>query len=839
MTDLLRALRTLRMLRTFTATLAASALLAGCIAPSHQDGVTDATAASYHAQIRRTQDGIPHIKADDWGSLGYGSGYVQAQDDLCTLADSFVTWRGERSSYFGADAQPPAAASFGRPRNLDADFFFRFLDDDAAVQRYRAAQPANFRMLLGGFAQGYNRYVDELKGGRFPGAHLACANEPWVGHITTDDLYRRLIAIDLAGGASQFLKAIVHAQPPGTPPPPLAGDTPSLSVAQMTVGGHAGIGSNALAFGAATTRDDKSLLFGNPHWFWRGPDRFYQAHLTIPGQLDVAGVSFLGEPVVVIGFNHDIAWTHTVSSARRFGIFELKLAADTPTHYLYDGKEEALQAVPITVNVRDAASGSFTQVTRTLYRSRFGPMVDLSSLSPALAWNAAHAFVLRDVNAQNARAFDNFFAWGQARSLDDFIAIQKRYAAMPWVNTFAIGRNDPRVWFADIGTVPNVPDQLAAACTTQLGQAFSKKVPGVPFLDGSRSACSWDAIAARSSQQADALPADNMPSLLRLDYVGNFNGSYWLTNPRAPLTGYARVLGQTDTAQSLRTRLGHALAAQLMAEPGGITRDMLEHTVLDSTSMSERLARQPLLDSVCVEGKAAPVVHVARDPLGGPDFTPAQSVDLGDACRVLRNWDGTANADARGANLWDEFWRRASKISDAQLYAVQFDAHRPLTTPAGLNTANPELQQTLEQALAGAVLALQRNGFALDSTRGELLYLTRNGVKVPMYGGCDDEGYFTAACAEHPLDRRGYTLDLDAHGNSYVQIVEFGDDGPHADTLLAHSESDDPASPHYADATNGYARKTWLRLPFTEQAISSAPGMTEQLLTGPRAGSGD
>lgn len=831
--------RALRKLGTFAAMLAASALFAGCTAPSHQDGAADASVASYHAQIRRTQDGIPHIKADDWGSLGYGFGYVQAQDDLCTLADSFVTWRGERSSYFGADARPPAAASFGRPRNLDADFFFRFVDDDAAVQRYRSAQPANFRTLLGGFAQGYNRYVDELKAGRFPGAHLACANEPWVGHITTDDLYRRLTAIDLAGGASQFLAAIVHAQPPGASAPPLAANTLPLSVAQMTVGGHAGIGSNALAFGAATTRDDKSLLFGNPHWFWRGPDRFYQAQLTIPGQLDVAGVSFLGEPVVVIGFNHDIAWTHTVSSARRFGIFELKLVPDAPTHYLYDGKEEALQAVPITVKVRDAANGSFTQVTRTLYRSRFGPVVNLSSLSPALAWNAAHAFVLRDVNAQNTRAFDNFLAWGQARSLDDFIAIQKRYAAMPWVNTFAIGRDDPRVWFADIGTVPNVPDQLAAACTTQLGQAFNKMVPGVPFLDGSRSACSWDATAAHSQQQADALPADSMPGLLRLDYVGNFNGSYWLTNPRAPLTGYADVLGQTDTPQSLRTRLGHALAAQLMARPGGITREELERTVLDSASMSERLARQPLLDSVCVEGKPAPVVDVARDPLGGADFAHPQSVDLGEACRVLRKWDGTANADARGANLWDEFWLRASKIAAAQLYAVPFDAHQPLTTPAGLNTANPEVQQKLEQALAGAVLALQRNGFSPDSTRGELLYLTRNGVKVPMYGGCDAEGYFAAACAEHPLDRRGYALDLDAHGNSYVQLVEFGDDGPHADTLLAHSESDDPASPHYADATNGYAKKAWSRLPFTEQAISSAPGMTEQVLTGPRPGSGD
>lgn len=823
-----------RVLTTFAAVLTASAMLACCVTLPRPDGVAAAPAASYHVQIRRTQDGIPHISADDWGSLGYGFGYAQAQDNLCTLADSFVTWRGERSATFGADERPAAASTFGLPRNLDADFFFRFVDDDATVQRFRAAQPARLRTLLDGFAQGYNRYVDELKAGRFPGAHAACSSSAWTSHITADDLYRRLVAISLAGGTAQFLDGIVRAQPPGVPAVPVAVNAPAFNVAHLAVGAHAGIGSNALAFGAPATQEGKSLLFGNPHWFWRGPDRFYEAQLTIPGQLNVAGVSFLGVPVVVIGFNHNIAWTHTVSSARRFGIFELKLVPGAPTHYLYDGKEEALQAMPITVKVRDNASGTLKPVTRTLYRSRFGPVVDLSSMSPALAWNAVHAFALRDVNADNSRTFANFLAWGQASSLDDFIAIQKRLVAMPWVNTFAIGRNDPRVWFADIGAVPNVPDALASVCTTPTGQAFDKMVPGVPFLDGSSSACGWDATAT-SSPQAGTLPADSMPSLLRTDYVGNFNGSYWLTHPSAPLTGFARVTGQTGTEQSLRTRLGHELSAQLIAQPGGVSRGALEHTVLASTSMSERLFRKPLLDSICAPGKAAPVVSIVRDPVGGADFAKPQSVDLGEACRVLRDWDGTANAAARGANLWDEFWRRASRIPAAQLYAVQFDPSRPLTTPAGLKVANP----ALGQALAAAVLVLRQNGFAFDSTRGELLYATRHGVKVPMYGGCDEEGYFTAACAQQPLDRQGYSLDRDAHGNSYVQVVGFGEDGPDADTLLAPAESDDPASPHHADATLDYAKKGWSRFPFTERAISAAQGMTEQTLTGLRPGSND
>jgi acyl-homoserine-lactone acylase len=38
----------------------------------------------YSAEIRRTEYGIPHILASDYGSLGYGYGYAFAQDNLAS-----------------------------------------------------------------------------------------------------------------------------------------------------------------------------------------------------------------------------------------------------------------------------------------------------------------------------------------------------------------------------------------------------------------------------------------------------------------------------------------------------------------------------------------------------------------------------------------------------------------------------------------------------------------------------------------------------------------------------------------------------------------------------------
>ncbi|MFE5584126.1 penicillin acylase family protein [Kitasatospora sp. NPDC056531] len=62
------------------------------------DGPT-AGGDGYSAKIRRTEYGIPHILAHDYGGLGcgYGYGYAFAQDNLCELADQVVTLRGERS----------------------------------------------------------------------------------------------------------------------------------------------------------------------------------------------------------------------------------------------------------------------------------------------------------------------------------------------------------------------------------------------------------------------------------------------------------------------------------------------------------------------------------------------------------------------------------------------------------------------------------------------------------------------------------------------------------------------------------------------------------------------
>src|SRR3546814_8542489 len=94
-----------------------------------------------------------------------------------------------------------------------------------------------------------------------------------------------------------------------------------------------GIGSNAVALGKTATANGRGLLLGNPHYPWHGILRFYQMHLTIPGKMDVMGVSLPGVSAVAIGFTKDFAWSHTVNHSVTFTLYKLALDPAEPTRY--------------------------------------------------------------------------------------------------------------------------------------------------------------------------------------------------------------------------------------------------------------------------------------------------------------------------------------------------------------------------------------------------------------------------------------------------------------------------------------------------------------------------
>ena len=156
-----------------------------------------------------------------------------------------------------------------------------------------------------------------------------------------------------------FVKEIVDADPPspddpGIPDPTAAAVDRDALLTGLGRDPEAPFGSNATAVGGDATTTGKGMMLGNPHFPWRGRYRFTQQHLTIPGKYDVAGASLIGSPVVNIGWNENVAWSHTVSTAYRFTPYEYRRRPD-PTTYLTDAGPAELEHR--TVKVTRPAQG--------------------------------------------------------------------------------------------------------------------------------------------------------------------------------------------------------------------------------------------------------------------------------------------------------------------------------------------------------------------------------------------------------------------------------------------------------------------------------------------------
>lgn len=108
------------------------------------------------------------------------------------------------------------------------------------------------------------------------------------------------------------------------------------------------------------------MVLANPHLPWAdGNFRFYQVQLTIPGTLDVSGAGLYGTPLVEIGHNRTLAWTHTASDAQHGSFYALKLVPGDPASYLLDGRAVPMERRTVPVTAR-GADGGLSTAERTL-----------------------------------------------------------------------------------------------------------------------------------------------------------------------------------------------------------------------------------------------------------------------------------------------------------------------------------------------------------------------------------------------------------------------------------------------------------------------------------------
>ena len=808
----------------------AGVVMAGLLAPAAVAGPAPraATVPSYQASIIRTAYGIPHITAANFPSLGYGVGYAFASDDLCTMALDYVTVDGNRSRYFGPSASYSIPAIGISVTNLDSDIYYKSLSASGVINQLLAIRSGpdeitpTMRQLIQGYVDGYNAYLASVGGSRGV-SDPTCRNQPWVRPITTMDEYLRLYQLVELASKDVVIPGIAEAAPPAgglvpsgvaalpaapaTATPPGAGGLPSLAQLRLlgrrlAAGGlgapaapgdpahpAGGFGSNAIALGSAGTRNGHGLLLGNPHFPWDGPERFYEMQLTIPNHLNVYGATLYGVPLILIGYTNTLAWSHTVSTAYRFTPYQLTLVPGNPTEYVYNNQPVPMTTRTVSVTEK-GAGGRLTTIKHTLYYSRWGPVFNSIEGVP-LPWTAATAFAIADVNAMNFRVFNHFLATDQATSVAQELSILKRYEGIPWVNTIA-SDSSGHALYADIGAIPHVTDAEAQSCDTALGAATFADLR-LPILDGSNPACAWGTDA--DSVAPGTFGAKEEPSLLRSDFVENSNDSFWLSNPYQPLTGFPKIIGDTDTARSLRTRsaltmvMGRVNGSDGLG-PAGFTFSQLQNLFYSDIQYGASLVK-PDLVSMC-----------QSFPGGMAPTSSGPPIPVGNSCDVLAFWNGRENLGSRGAVLFRDFWERALALPEGP-WLHPFSSSDPVDTPYGLNTMDPNVQRSFGDTLQDMSSA----GLPYDVALGSVQYVVRNGARIPIPGGPGDpDGEFNAIYQD-VVHARGVDPFI---GSSYIQVVGWnGGSCPQASTILTYSESTNPRSPYYADQTRLFSRSQW------------------------------
>lgn len=859
--------------QTHLAIAVLAVLTAACSSGNNSNTATSQITPSdgvLRAVVRRTSSGVPHIKADDLMSAAFGSGYTQAQDNICLIAETIIKARGERSLFFGEGEGST---------NIISDFSYRALAESEDTASTVAALSAQSKALLGGFVAGYNRYLADTPASELP---AACRDQPWVRSISMNDLYDyyRIIA-QYASGDIFTNGVVLAAVPPGVSPRPsivsdesqaLGGDREfDLELdnhkAAMQYEPQSSMGSNAWGIGGTMTEQGRGALLANPHFPYSGTRRFYQSHISVPGLYDVNGAGLLGVPIPLIGFNRNIAWSHTVSTARRFTLYELTLAEGEEPAYVKDGVVIPFRVKTIRVDVAMPDQTTMT-LEREIYFSDYGPMVAADILTDGAlpTWGQDNtAYTYRDANQFSSGMLNTWMGIGKAANLEQFQAVFKGCGSTLWANT-VYADDAGNAFYIDSSSVPYLSDESRSMLETKIANSDSYSqlfYSGLTLLDGSSSRDDWI-----EGECKGLVPYAQKPTLLRDDYVQNSNSSHWQANPNEPLTGYSPLYGDEEFPVNARTQLGirmlntvtdSGLAEQSPAGQDGKfdARDLLD-VIWSNRSLYAELYLGELRERCQLAGET---------PINYP---AGLSRSVAPGCAALRRWNGTYDIQSTGAHLFRVLLAQLFSRNDLDVQEV-FDPAKPADTyltfsEVGRGSADDQVLQSLAKSMD----ILDQAGIAYDATLGSVQRWTPSGGVPPMsissqeqpqylsdpipwHGGSGwPDGVFNAVgvshstVAEDTLYPRRISVILPdtgglsivpgegwavGRGTSWHFGLEFTDNGPEAVGLLSYSQSTDPESAHFVDQSQAYSQKQPRKLLFSDEEIELNT-ISEVVLTG-------
>lgn len=421
-------------------------------------------------RIERDTHGIPSITADSLPDAAYALGFVHAQDRL---------WQMETQRRIGAGR---LAEVFGEAA-LDNDRFLRALGVRRAAQaQWERMGPAS-RELLQAYAAGVNAAMAHTRVWPPEFWLLGVRPEPWT---PVDSLsWSLMMAWDLGGNWTTELmrlrlSAVLDAQRIEEVLPPYPGDdypatrdyvalyrelglakpdNPALASSPARVdatldhllrvappSGIEGAGSNNWVLSGKRTTTGAPLLANDPHLGLSTPALWYFARLKAPN-LEIAGATLPGLPLVVLGQSAHVAWGFTNTGPDVQDLYIEAVDPTDPKRYRTPSGTAAFESWDETIRVKGGAEHKIT-----VRRTRHGPVIsdagtfkglDLGPYVLALRWTALE----EDVDLIAAG-----LAMAQARTVPAFIQATQRWTAP--MQSMVVADTEGRIGMVAAGRVP-------------------------------------------------------------------------------------------------------------------------------------------------------------------------------------------------------------------------------------------------------------------------------------------------------------------------------------------------------------------------------------------------
>jgi len=500
-------------------------------------------------------------------------------------------------------------------------------------------------------------------------------------------------------------------------------------------------GSNGVAIAPALTKDGRALLLINPHtsFFFRS-----EQQVTSEQGLNVYGAATWGQFFIYQGFNARAGWMHTSSGVDNVDEFAFDVSKGKQPRYRYGNVWRPLIARPVTIRYR-AVDGRLASRNFNTWRTHRGPIIR----SEGGRW-ISFAMMYRPV-----AALQQSYLRTRATDLASFLKVAGLQANSSNNTIFADADGD--IAYLHPQYVPMRNDRFDYTET----------------VDGSDPATDWGALHSLS----------DLPNVISPPNGWVHNTNNWPYRAAGAFSAKPELFPRYMDSFGENYRGLHAL--KLLERSRDWTLDRLQAAAYDRY--------QP--------GFAALVPDLVKAWDQLPDGS--RKAALAGPISILRQWDYRWSAQSEAQSL-AVFWAEALRKG---LNAPESEPGNKVMMRLGRDTSFEQKLAALEQAVArlqqdfgswkvrwGEINRYQRISPAIDHPFSD----DAPSIAVPFaYGN------YGSLASSNAAPRKGSKRWYGTSGNSFVAVVEFGDQ-VRARAISTGGASGDPSSKHFNDQAGRY-----------------------------------